>query len=297
MIQIKKGGRPEEVRMDAEHVLFVEGGEEGVDQVVLRALLLNTPSLRVEVMGRSSSVRSAQQALARHHPRYYFLIDRDHYDDDFVETSWQDFPDPAKGNLLVWRRREIENYFLDPSFLVQSKYCQFSEEKLKTTLEELAKKRVFLDVANFVISSIREDQTSRWTRHFTNPEDFPSKEKAIERVSEKALAEQSGEDLTVMLLRDKITNQFEKRLKSMTGDKENLTYGTGQWVAMIRGKKVLPQLLNSGGFQVTDASGQPLTGKEMQKEIVKDLIKNNVNSLPEDLVKLPKLIQERVEKT
>ena len=291
MVQIKQGGRPEEVRRSAEHVLFVEGK---LDQVVLRALLGNI--LRIEVMGRSSSVRSAAQALTRHHPRYYFLIDRDHYDDDFVERRWQDFPDPAKDNLLVWRRREIENYFLDPSFLMKSQYCQSSEGELKTTLEGFAEKRMFLDVANFVISSIREDQTSRWTGHFTNPEDFPSKEKAIERVSETALTEQSGEDLTVMLLRDKIINRFESRLESMTGGKENLAYGTGQWVAMIRGKKVLPQLLNSDGFQVTDTSGQPLTGEEMQKEIVKDLIKNHVDSLPEDLVKLRNLIRGCVER-
>ena len=97
MVQIKTGGRSEQVRRGAEHVLFVEGREDGLDQVVLRALLGN--SLRVEVMGPSYSVRSAAQALARHHPRYYFLIDRDHYDDEFVEKSWQDFPDPNKRGL------------------------------------------------------------------------------------------------------------------------------------------------------------------------------------------------------
>ena len=66
---------------------------------------------------------------------------------------------------------------------------------------------------------------------------------------------------------------------------------------MIRGKKVLPQLLNSDGFQVKDASGRTLTGQEMEKEIVKELIKNNVACLPEDLVELQKLIQERMEGT
>ena len=66
---------------------------------------------------------------------------------------------------------------------------------------------------------------------------------------------------------------------------------------MIRGKKALPQLPNSCGFQVTDASDQRLPGQAMQKEIVKELIKNNMDSLPEDLVKLQELIQKCVEGT
>jgi len=279
-------------------VLFVEGSEEGLDQVVLRALLRNTP-LRVEVMGSSYYVRSAAEALAPHHPRYYFLIDRDHYNDEFVETSWQDFPDPTKDNLLVWRRREIENYFLDPSFLVKSVFCHAStsEETLKTVLERAAQERIFLDVINSVISSVREEQKSTWITHSTNPAEFPSKEKAVKwLISQKAFPRRS-EQVSAMLSKDKLTARFEESLDSMTGGRETLTYGQGRWVEMIRGKKVLPQLLNSGGFQVTDTSGQPLTGKEMQKEIVKDLIKNNVDSLPEDLVKLQKLIQKRVEST
>ena len=57
---------------------------------------------------------------------------------------------------------------------------------------------------------------------------------------------------------------------------------------------MLPQLLNSGGFTVKDVKGRTLTGKEMEKEIVKELIVNNVDSLPSDLMKLQRLIRERV---
>lgn len=293
MVQIRKGIRPEEVRRDAEHVLFVEGSEEGLDQVVLRPLLGNT--LRIEVMGPSYSVRSAAQALAKHHPRYYFLIDRDHYD-ELVEKSWQDFPDPAKDNLLVWRRREIENYFLDPPFLMESKFrrTSTSEEKLKTTLVRAAQKRLFLDVANSVISSIREEQKFTWIQHFTNPVDFPSRSAAIEQLISKEAFVERGRKVSEMLSKDALENWLEESLASMTGGGETLTYGRGQWVAMIRGKRVLPQLLNSGGFQVKDATGQTLQGDEIVKEIVKELIVKEVASRPSDLVRLKQLIQKRV---
>ena len=329
MVQVKTGGRSEKIREAAEHVLFVEGREEGLDQVVLRALLVR--DLRVEVMGPSYSVRNAAQALAQHHPRYYFLIDRDYYDDEFVEKSWQDFPDPDKSNLLVWRRREIENYFLEPSFLkkswqdfpdpdksnllvwrrreienyflepsflVKSAYCRDSETALEKTLVEAAQKRVFLDVANSVITLVREEQKRTWIEHFSDPADFASREAAVEQLISREEFVQRSERVSEMLLKEKLTQRFERSLAAMTGGRETLTYGTGQWVAMIRGKKVLPQLLNSRGFHVTDASNQRRTDKKMQQEeIVRELIKNNVDSLPEDLVKLKKLIQERMEST
>ena len=141
MVQVRTGIRPEEVRAGGEHVLFVEGKEDGsLDQAVLRALLSRT--IRIDTMGPSYSIRSAAQALARHHPHYYFLIDRDHYDDKFVERSWKNFPDPIADNLLVWRRREIENCFLDPPFLVESAYCHVSESKITETLVALAQHRL-----------------------------------------------------------------------------------------------------------------------------------------------------------
>ncbi|KKZ11635.1 MAG: hypothetical protein TQ37_06780 [Candidatus Synechococcus spongiarum 15L] len=293
MVEIRTGIRSEQVRAGGEHVLFVEGSDESLDQVVLRALLSNT--LRVEVMGPSYSVRSAAQALAPHHPRYYFLIDRDHYDDEFIEQSWRRFPDANQDNLLVWRRREIENYFLDPPFLVKSEFCRTSMEGLTTTLENVAQERLFLDVANSVISSVREKQKMNWVQHFANPADFASKEAAVERlISQEAFVERSKE-VSEMLSQDELTRWFEERLALMTGGRETLTYGMGRWIEMISGKKVLSQLLNPGRFQVKNKEGQTLTGKEMQKEIVRQLAVKNVNSRPSNLVELRRLVLERVE--
>lgn len=297
MVKVKTKIRPEEVRTSAEHVLFVEGSEGGLDQVVLRALL--SRYLQIKPMGSSFSLRSAAKAFAKHHPKYYFLIDRDHYDDEFVNQRWIDFPNPAEGNLLVWRRREIENYFLDPPFLTESAFlppsCKIEIKiKLEKILVKAAQERLFLDVANSVISSVREEQKKTWIKHFTNLADFASKEEAIQQlISHEKFAKRS-EQVSKMLLKDALTERFETSLASMTGGGETLTYGTGQWIEKIRGKKVLPQLLNSGDFEVEDAKGRTLTGKEMEKEIVKELVLNNVDSLPSDLMKLQRLIRERV---
>lgn len=129
MINVTTGIRAEEVRLQGQHVLFVEGRDkDSVDPKVLNTLF--SGGLRIEPLGPSFSVRSVAEALHPHHPTYYFLIDRDHHEHDFVEGCWKNFPDPDTNNLLVWRRREIENYFLEPRYLVQSKYCRVSEERL-----------------------------------------------------------------------------------------------------------------------------------------------------------------------
>ncbi len=126
MINVTTGIRAEEVRLQGQHVLFVEGRyRDAVDPNVLNALF--SFGLRIEPLGPSFWVRSVAEALHPHHPTHYFLIDRDHHKHDFVEDCWKNFPDRNTRNLLVWRRREIENYFLEPRYLSQSKYRTVSE--------------------------------------------------------------------------------------------------------------------------------------------------------------------------
>ena len=293
MVQIRTGIRSEEVRAGGEHVLFVEGSEDGsLDQAVLGALL--NRSLRIEPMGPSYSVRSAAQALSRHHPRYYFLIDRDHYDDEFVERCWQNFPDSETDNLIVWRRREIENYFLDPPFLVESTYCHTSENELMTTLVRVAQERLFLDVANYVISWVRVEQKSTWIKHFSNPADFASKSEAVGHLTSANAFVERSLSVSSMVSNDELTDRFEYGLAMMSGGGEHLAYGTGRWVEMIRGKKVFSQVLNLCRFEVEDASGQQLTGNEKAREVVKELAAKDVERLPADFVDLRRLIEDRL---
>src|SRR5260370_2335149 len=110
MVEIKRGVAPEEFRRAAAHTLFVEGSsDETIDPEVLRLLLKDMP-LRIKAMGPSSHIRSVAEALHRHHPDYYFLVDRDHHDLHTVEECWQNFPLTTTNNLLIWRRRELEKY-------------------------------------------------------------------------------------------------------------------------------------------------------------------------------------------
>ena len=151
MSTIQTGGPQSLIDQGAKHWLFVEGNDNSCfDPDVLRTLLKENdlPALNVSALGSCENVRLAAQAMVYQHKSYYFVIDRDGRSDDFVEKSWQRFPDPDTYNLLVWRKRELENYFIDPIYILQSQYLVKSEDELRSKLLKMAQKRLFLDVAN-----------------------------------------------------------------------------------------------------------------------------------------------------
>ena len=62
MLKVKTGIRPEEVRGQVQHILFVEGSDnKSVDPKVLNELFSN--GVRIEPLGPSYSVRSVAEAL------------------------------------------------------------------------------------------------------------------------------------------------------------------------------------------------------------------------------------------
>ncbi len=293
MISAKTGIRAEEVRFKAQHVLFVEGKDkEAIDPTVLDKLL--DSSIKIEPLGPSFSVRSVAEALFIHHPTYYFLIDRDHHDEGFIDRCWGNFPDPATHNLLVWRRREIENYFLDPAYLFQSKYCKVGQDKLTSTVLQYANERLFLDAANHVVISIREELKRTWIHKFTNPGEFSDENAAIQKLKNANEFDQHRNDVDLKVSAKEVELRFNSFLKTMTGCAKQLALGTGEWLHMIQGKKVFTQVINSGCFNVKTADGTDLSGREKLNEVVKDLLQKDASVQPADFIELKQLINTRI---
>lgn len=295
MIGVKVGIQPEEV--SRRHVLFVEGSdEESVDPKVLSTLFSN--KISIEPLGPSFSVKSVAEALQTYHPTYYFLIDRDHYDDSFIKERWDNFPDPNTNNLLVWRRREIENYFLDPEYLSRSKFCRVSQGSLEKEILRSANERLFLDVANHVVIYIREELKENWINKFTNPAEFSTEQDALrklQKANEFGLLYSNKVKEKVSLT--ELERRFSEFLEKMTGGQEKLSFGVGEWLDLVQGKKVFNQVVNSACFQVTTADGTALSGRAKMKEIVKDLLRKGDAVQPEDFTELKKLIEARIDAT
>jgi hypothetical protein len=295
MVSVKKSIRSDEVNLQGQHILFIEGKDENsVDPKALKQLFDN--QIRVETLGASFSVKSVAEALYPHHPTYYFLIDRDHQDDVFVQRCWENFPDPNTHNLLVWRRREIENYFLEPSYLSTSRYCKVNKEKLAEKILNFSKDRLFLDVANYVVITIREELKQNWIQKFSKLEDFSSKESALNKLKTANEFEEYPLKVSQKISEDEIEKRFNDCLALMTGGQEDISFNKGSWLSMIQGKKVLLQIINSECFQVKTPNGISLSGKQKLNAIVTELLRKDEDVLPADFKELKQLIQARVTK-
>lgn len=293
MIQVTKGIRPEEVKQRSQHVLFVEGrGNDSFDPQIISELF--DGMIRIEPLGASYSVKSVAEALHPFHPTYYFLIDRDHHhDDDVVDNYWNNFPDPETHNLLIWKYREIENYFLEPDYLVYSDFLEVSRTALEEKIRFFCHQRLYLDVANHVIVSIREELKRNWIQKFTNPADFSSRAEAIVNLHNADAFATFKNEVADAIDSDEIERRFDEILNVMTDGVEQLEFGKGKWLEMTQGKKVFSQVINSNCFRVVDLNGNLLQGKEKINQVAKNLLRKEIAKQPNDFRKLKTLVEDR----
>lgn len=294
MTGILKNVPAESVRQSAKHVLFVEGADENsLDPQILSELLSPLP-VSVKPLGPSFHIRSAAEALCKYHPTYYFLIDCDHYSDDEVAKSWKNFPDPQTANILIWPRRELENYFIIPEYLERSGSVTRTPEKLRECIRKHCKARLYLDVANQVIVSIREDFKKSWIKTFKTIQGFGSKDDALNKLKSlpnwMVKRESASHDLSLK----EVEKRFQTALERFTGGNDNLEYGCGRWLEMISGKKVLNSVVTEC-CKIQDAQGKRLQGQDRLIEIAKDLLRKEICKQPADFQQLKTLIQGRMD--
>ncbi|MBF0425646.1 MAG: hypothetical protein HQL66_07490 [Magnetococcales bacterium] len=297
---VQVGGLPEKGRQNARHRLFVEGS--GAGSMDVEALKILLPMLDIRPMGPAFHLQSVAAALHPYHPDDYFLIDRDHHDDQTVEKSWSNFPDATQSNLLIWRKREIENYFLDPPFLQLSQYIKDSYKgpmggaELERQIAASAEARLYLDVANKVIVTIRERQKGRWIQTFKNPSEFPNARTARQKLLARPEFQERVEEIGRTLRDHEIGDLFDQYLQEMSGSQRSLTFAAGTWRDHMSGKEILRQIINNC-FEVKNAQGKLLQGDKKYIEVIKDLMRQGQRApdkLPADFQELRRLITTRI---
>lgn len=221
----QRGAAVEDVLQNAKHTLFVEGKDnQAFDPIVMKELLSNNSlQMTVKPMGFSDNVRSAAQALISHHPSYYFLIDRDDNDDLTVEKSWNSFPDSSQHNLLIWKKRELENYFIEPIYLSNSLFLKenISVDDLRERIVAECNQRIFIDAANFTILHLNKKITKKLGYSFSDFNQFKCKEDGEQKLEEVLTTEiaskknEIDEILTIDIVKQ-IYFEFVQELSSGT---------------------------------------------------------------------------------
>jgi hypothetical protein len=292
------GGDAAIARQSARHKLFVEGAnDEEIDPSVLREFLTRNGLSQIEVVatGGCSNIRNAADALLREHPTYYFLTDRDAQDDARVEASWADFPDITKKNLIIWRKRELENYFIDPDYVKNSKWLKpkVTEAKLRAVILKEAQLRLYMDAVNLVLMELNDEVCAHFAEHFADVSKFRTETAALgvltsyDQVADKLTKVQSALEQSV------ITASFHRYVAELSGGQIPLRYGSGTWLSRMSGKEIFRSVINSC-FEVKDANGTPVIGKKKATEVAKDLLRLPLSDQPGDFAQLINLMTARV---
>ncbi len=278
-MRVQTSVRADAVRQTARHTLFVEGAnDDAFDPTVLERLL---PMIRVRPLGPSMHIRAAAEAMHAHHPDYYFIVDRDFHDDAIVDRSWQRFPDPVFSNILIWRRRELENYFIDPDYLQKSEFLACSRDELREYIRTCCKERLYLEVANAVLITIRESAKRKWIDVFTTPADFLDRDAALRLLKTRPELSAWCERMNRCMQAPAIEAAFDSALRDFTAGDESLQFGRGSWLHRVGGKKVFANVVNRY-CRVRSLGGEEIRGPEANKAVAKGLLSMALTDQPDD---------------
>jgi hypothetical protein len=293
MLTIRTGASSQEVLQGARHVLFVEGTRDGLDVTVLHELL--TPKLRVEPLGASFSVRSVAAALHEFHPQYWFVIDRDHWDDAIVDDSWNSFPDPNKDNLLIWRRKELESYFLEPAWVCKSKYLkpEKTADALERWLAAEATKVLWLESANRVLIAKRNRVKQCPGELLTASEvQGCTRDQVVDTLVSSPLLASLASATAAELAEEQVRSAFDEEVERLSGGMIPLVWGQGRWRDLVSAKALFRTMVNQW-FQVLDQSkggNARLTGRAAERAVAVDLLKNHQDTLPADFAEMKTIL-------
>ena len=295
-MRVEKGFEPEQSRQAASHTLYVEGKEESIDYQALN-LLLGDIGITIKPIGYSHNIRVVAQALRIQHPNCYFLVDRDHHSLDEVESSWREFPNTNTDNLLIWRRREIENYFLIPEYLEKSRYLKptCTLEQLRAYIAEAAKERVFFDAANLVILELKKILKQDWIAIFESENGFETEEQVVQKLQQKHISAKEECPIFSRLDDFPIEVRFRELIKDFLAGQETCEFSYGCWLEMVKGKHIFATVVDKC-FRVKDNTGKYLQGQEREIEVVKDLVRLPLAEQPADFQQLHALISARTKK-
>lgn len=295
-MKVIKGVDASEALQRARHKVFVEGSnDEAIDPIVITALFRRNELSVVDVcpMGCCENVRNAAYAMIRHHPSYYFVIDRDDQSEQQVDESWDSFPNSEKANLVIWRKRELENYFIDPNYISKSRWLRRGKDRcdIENIVQRVANSRVFLDAANLTLLSLHRFMREPICEHFKNISNFSSKDDGEMMLRELRELNLKIQDISNKLSSSFVVEKYEEFVDMLTDGCYPLEFGRGKWLELMSGKEIF-KCISGECFSVLDRNGHPIQGSKRNIEVAKELLQLSLDEQPSDF----KMLVEKIRK-
>jgi hypothetical protein len=297
-MKVETGVPASDVNQGSKHVLYVEGDENSIDSEIIKNLFkihlkAGIKGLNVKPIGGSGGIESAARAIHKFHNEYYFLIDRDYRETEMVEKSWANFPDPEKSNLLIWRKHELENYFLYPDYLRKSAYFVTGKSpKLEDFMVALAQRRLYFEAVNKVIVECRETLQTNWISILRDPDVVRNYAQAEATLLGKTEFVKKSTEFSEIVSADMLKQRLQDSIQFFTGGEEKIIFGQGAWVNAMPGKEILNQVLNKY-FVVKDREGQAIRDMDkIKKEVARSLTRLPLSEQPSDFQDLCRLMDK-----
>jgi len=278
--------------------LYAEGDEDSLDPVILRHLFANaTKSIVIRPIGSCNSVESVATAFQPYddeHQTAFFLVDKDYHHQGEV-LDWECFRN-GDTNLIVWRKKGLENYFIDLEFLQKSQFIS-QPNQLRQKLLEYCQQRLFLEIANYVIVNIRETLKKNWIQRQNQLELFSDYQSALNELFNMKEFQDLETRTCFSKIKKEICSLFERYYSEMSDGRTKLEYDRGRWLDMMDGKLILNYLLSSSGLfpQTLRETGE--SGREKMNTIASSLLKSSAEEeLPLDFTELKEMVIDRCKK-
>lgn len=295
-MKVHVGGEAERVRQSAQHRVYVEGShDEAIDPIVIKELLRNNGLTQIDVlpMGACDNVRSAAQALIHDHPSYYFLIDRDDQDHETVDLSWNNFPNPDTHNMVIWRKRELENYFIAPDYIERSSFLSVPIENVRQRILDECNRRIFLDAANLTLAALKRGIRKQFPSDFGDPAQFQTEADGARQLETSPGLEEHRKLVADLFEKNVVNRIYSGFVLELSDSRLPLEYGSGTWLERMSGKEIF-HCIAGPCFRVEAADGTILQGKVQNNEIAKALLALPLDQQPEDFQHLFRLLRARV---
>ncbi len=160
---------------------------------------------------------------------------------------------------------------------------------IRVRVMKAAAQIVYMENANRVIVSVREQLKRKWIELFTEPSRFPDAESALRKLLENEAFTDFNGRVSRLISRSSLEQQFKTTLDLLVGTCGKLTWGVGQWLKLLPAKAIMNSVLGSSLFKVRDRNRKVLSGNEKVYEIIKELLLPD-KSVPADFSELKRLI-------
>jgi hypothetical protein len=275
--------------------IFIEGNENSFDKKVMQLLLQSIErKIDIKPLGSVTNLTTAAKAFKDVHPDYIYIIDRDYRKDNEVDESWEDF-EQGKGNCIIWHRRELENYFLDPEYIVKCGSLKNEYKKiddLSKFILDKSTERVYHSAAYILMQRQDQKLRSEWEKAFKKLKlsKFASKQIAIQSLKsiQKDLSSKI-QNQSNTLSNGYLEKEYQNTLKEFFGNKNDLHFGSGKWIDLIDGKKIW-EIISS-----TCMNQKKLKkGTDPEISLIRAIIRGNRAKQPDDFTKLVDLLSKRI---